>query len=158
MCRLCGCQFYISARENSVQAFTLHELHHHIVIPAQVPQVVNRNDVWVLEAAERLSLAEESLEQVRIIVEPTCHHLDRYLPIKVRVDGLVDNTHTAAADHVDDVILPDLGGYVRCRDRALPICRENEGRFTGISPRAWKPVSATRRARLRTRAILLRKL
>src|ERR1700741_3685568 len=87
-----------TAGKNRVQAFTLHELHHHVGIPAEVAQVVNRHDDGVLEAAERLGLAEEPLEQVRRIDKPAGHHLDRDLPIEVRVDGLINDTHTAATD------------------------------------------------------------
>ena len=77
-----------------------------------VADVVNLDDVRMLQAAERLRFSIETFEEIWIITKGTDHHLDRNQTVQMGIGCLIDNPHTSAADYVDDIVFPDLRGYV----------------------------------------------
>ena len=99
-------------RQHRIQVLALQILHYQIRIPVEVSQVVNRHDVRVNQAGQRLCLDEEPLQLCRIFREPAGDHLDGDWPVQVGIVGLVHHSHATAPDDLDNVILPDFCGHV----------------------------------------------
>ena len=61
-------------------------------------QPVDAADVWVVQRGEDLGFALEASQAVRVGRERLGQHLQRHVPVELRVAGLPDFTHTAFAD------------------------------------------------------------
>ena len=68
---------------------------------------VDRADVWMIQRRCGARLALEALERLRIADEIVREEFQRGKPAEPRVFGLVDHTHAAAAQLLDDAIVRD---------------------------------------------------
>src|SRR5271165_2355276 len=95
---------------SSIQTLTLQVFHDQVGIPVVVAEFEHRYDIGVLQAPERLSLAKEPRQHLRMLCKSTYDHLDCYESIELRVRRLVNDSHASAPDDTEDIVLPDLGG------------------------------------------------
>src|SRR5215469_167950 len=82
----------------------------------------------MLEAAGRLSFPEKTLQLVRIIREILGHHLDRHRPVQEWIVALVNHTHPAAPDDVENVVLPDFRRRSKGHTNPRPLARSSDAR------------------------------
>src|SRR5215469_5822141 len=82
----------------------------------------------MLEAAGRLSFPEKTLQLVRIIREILGHHLDRHRPVQEWIVALVNHTHPAAPDDVENVVLPDFRRRSKGHKNPGPLARSSVAR------------------------------
>ena len=135
--------------------------------------VVNGDDVRVLEARDRLCLAQQARPRRVLHALPGLDQLEGDLAIELRIVRAVDDAHRAGADALDDHVTPDPGARVElagCHARGScvgatvlhvfpplnaraesALCRTANGgsfRYSVFSP-AWRPIfhAATMRGR-----------
>ena len=77
----------------------------------------------MLQTAGGLGLTKETLKQVRIIGVAAGHHLDGYEAVQIRIGGLVNHTHAATTDDVDDVVLTDFCRFIGGHDGPTSLCQ-----------------------------------
>jgi hypothetical protein len=83
----------------------LEELHRDEVLPLVLLDRVDRADAGVVELRGRLGLALEALERRRVLRQLDRQELERHAAAELRVLGLVDDTHAAAAELPGDLVV-----------------------------------------------------
>src|ERR1700758_3608322 len=91
-----------------IETLSFQILHDEVGISLVISQFKYSDDIGMLQAARGLSFAEESFQQIRIVGIPAGHHLDGDQAVEKWIGGLVDDTHPAATNHIDHVVLADL--------------------------------------------------
>jgi hypothetical protein len=81
------------------QAAALDELHREVGPAVHVAGFVDLHDVGVTQAGDRLRLAQEPLEFLRLGVSAGQQHFHGDWSLEAHVPGLVDDAHAAAAQH-----------------------------------------------------------
>ena len=95
------------ARQLAGQADPLDELHREEVLPIDLADLEDRDDVRVLQPRRRLGLGAEPLD-VLVVREPARQdHLERHDPAQVHLPGAIDHAHTAAGDFGDQLIVAE---------------------------------------------------
>ncbi|MGC4079515.1 MAG: hypothetical protein QM702_21235 [Rubrivivax sp.] len=81
-------------------------------LPLDLPVVVERDDVRVLELREEARLLEEALQEVRLVlvVAVALDDLQRDGAIERLLRRVVDAPHSSASDGVEDLVLAVDGG------------------------------------------------
>ncbi len=120
--------------DEELELLAVEELHDDEEATLVLAQVVDDDDVRVVEAGAGLGFPVESGLQLVGDLRFARDHLERDEPIEDRVVGLVDGAHPAAADALDDPVLPDLldHGPASIRDpgtrrRRVPHCAKPRG-------------------------------
>src|SRR5581483_11595338 len=94
---------------------------------AALAGVVDRDDVRVVDRGHRLRLADEALAEVVVRRELREQRLQRSLAAEQDVLRVVDDAHTAFAEHADDAIAadlaPDTKRYGELTPRSWPRCK-----------------------------------
>ena len=80
------------------------QLHHRIDDARLVPDVVEREDVWMVQSRHRTRLALEAREPIGVALGLGGEHLDGDLAAEARVAGAIDLAHPAAANRADDFV------------------------------------------------------
>ncbi len=94
----------VAASEPLGQALALEILHHQVLGAVLVADVVQRADVRVAQARDRLRLALEPRPDRLVGGEAIRQHLDRDEPVEPRVEGTVDLAHSAGAHQLLDLV------------------------------------------------------
>ena len=94
-----------------VQRLALDALHHNIRRAVVVAQIVDGNDIGVVEAAGPAALLVEAGQHIVVAGEALGEGLDGHLAADLLVDAAIDDAHAAAAEHVDDLVLADVGDF-----------------------------------------------
>ena len=84
-------------------------LHHQEVGVTLLADVMERADVRMVQAGDRLRLTLEALSEIRIVGDMRREHLDGDGALEPRVGGLVDLAHAAGADEGRDVVAAESG-------------------------------------------------
>jgi hypothetical protein len=91
------------------QGLAGHVLHGREHLVAEHAGVVHRDDVGVLQLGQRLGLAQHPGVGLGVAGRGgRAHQLERDGPIQLRVVGLVDHAHAAAADQLEHHVTADL--------------------------------------------------
>ena len=69
-----------------------------------LPDFVDGADIGMVQSGSSTSLAAESFQRLRILRDILGEELERHKSTKLRVLGLVDDTHTPAAQLLDDAV------------------------------------------------------
>lgn len=93
-----------TARDDGRQIFTIDQFHDE----AAVDDAVDVGDVRVIQRGQRLCLAREAGEALRIECEEVGKDLDRDVAIELGIAGAIHLAHSAGADGGDDVVRPQL--------------------------------------------------
>ena len=99
------------------QRHAVDELHRHVDLVTERPDLVHGDDVGVAQAGERLGLAHQAglgLAAARLGVGRT-HQFDRYLAIELRIIGREHQPHAALAERPDDEVSADPRRHVGSR-------------------------------------------
>ena len=95
-------------REVVHQTLAIHPLHHQERDPIRGDAcLVDRRDLRMLQAPQRLCFASEQFLPTRIISAGAAHHLDRNFAARVLLLRGVDDTHPARSQHPRHPIRPD---------------------------------------------------
>ncbi len=86
--------------EERTQVRALDEPHHQVQPAVELPGVVNRHDVWMLERHRELGLPREPLAEAFVGGELGRHHLQRHDPLQTEVARTVDDAHAALTDQL----------------------------------------------------------
>ena len=85
------------------QIRAVHEFHDEEVKVLALPEVEHVDDCRMAESCHRSSLASKPLGEGRIITQVRPHQLHGNKSVELRLLCLIDNTHAAGADLVDDL-------------------------------------------------------
>ena len=94
--------------EHLGQAAPLDELHRKVRPAVEVADVVHLHDVRVPQPRDHLRFSRETLALAAGREGPGEQHLEGDGAVERPMHGLVDDPHSAAAQHLDDVIAGDL--------------------------------------------------
>ena len=94
------------ARDDLGQRLTLKQLGDRVGARAIPADVIDRDDMGVGEAGERLHLALEARERVRIVRERRRQHLDRDVTAEALVACAIDLAHATSAERADNLVRP----------------------------------------------------
>jgi len=86
-------------RETLLQRLTFDVLHHQVLDAILLADVVDRADVWVVEARDDLGFTPERAARRRIVRAVRRQDLDRDRPVQARVDSAVHLAHPAGRHH-----------------------------------------------------------
>ena len=89
--------------ELPAQRVPLEKLHHGVGDAVLVPEIVNRQDVWMRQRSDRFRLALEAGQGVGISCNGLREDLDRHVPIQLAIPRAVDLPHPACAQSRDDL-------------------------------------------------------
>ena len=78
-------------------------------------QAVDVRDVGVIERGEDMSFATETCEPIRIAGDTGQQHLDRHVPVQLRVPCAIHLAHTAGAECGDNFVRPKPGAGSQLR-------------------------------------------
>ena len=88
-----------------VQGFAAgQKLHHKVVVPVMLSNIVNCNDIWMCEIGNNTCLSYKPVAVLGICPGLTIQHLDRHFPIQSLVNSKVDARHAAFADFFFDLV------------------------------------------------------
>jgi hypothetical protein len=105
------------ARDEALQCFTAHELHHHEPFAFVLEQLVDGGDAWMTQTRHRDGLRPEAARDGRI-VQFGVENLDGDFAVQGLVDGAVHRPHPASTDALQDSILPYvLTDHLQSRSR-----------------------------------------
>ena len=76
---------------------------------AKLTKRVNGADLRVIEPGSGAGLAREPLEPLVVARVFGRQELERYVPAQLRLAGLVDNAHAAAADFGQNLVAGHIG-------------------------------------------------
>ena len=96
--------------EHVVEGRPVHELHGDVRQLTLLLDVVDGDDAGVREDARRARLAEEPLPQLLLLLGLARAEVDRLdgdRPADIRIDGVVNDAHGAAAELPDDLVPAD---------------------------------------------------
>ncbi len=93
-----------------VEVAPLDVLEDQVMPPLVEPPVVDRDDVRVVQRLGALGLADEPLEERRVLGQGPGQDLDRDDVAGFLVDGPEDVAHPARAQRLDQEIAPEPGG------------------------------------------------
>ena len=94
-----------AAGEAALERLPLEQLHRDEGAPLVLVRVVDRADVRVVEGRGRARLALEALDGLAVPGQLVRQELERHRAAQARVLGLVDDTHAAAADLLEDPVV-----------------------------------------------------
>ena len=92
------------------------QLHGEEALPLALLDRVDRADVRVVQRRRRARLAQEALDGGRRRRQLGRQELERDDPAEAEILGLVDDTHAAGAETIDDPVMRDGLPYHACRD------------------------------------------
>jgi hypothetical protein len=92
-----------AARQPRFERLPLDELHDQGAVRGQIFEAVDVGDRRVIERGERLRLAREARDAIRIARERLGEHLDRDVTIQLEIARTVYATHAARAGVGDDL-------------------------------------------------------
>ncbi len=99
-------------QERLAQRLALEELRDRVGHRPFVPEIMNREDVGMRQRRDRLRLAPEPRERVRILREALRQHLDRHGPLQPRIPRPIHLPHPARAERRQDLVRPELRSRV----------------------------------------------
>ena len=90
-----------------LQRGTIQILHHEEGFAALLADVVDRADVWMVQCRRGFRLATKPLQRLPILRQIFREKFQRDEASEPGVLGLVDDTHAAAAEFLDDPVVRD---------------------------------------------------
>src|SRR5262249_40942667 len=97
--------------EGAAERLALEELHDGVRDAALAPDVVEREDVRVRERGNRLRLALETRERLRILGHPLRQTLDGDVAAEPRVARAVDLAHPSRSQRREDLVGAESSSY-----------------------------------------------
>ena len=101
------------ARELRCEVTAVHKLQHQAGLAVVLADLVDLHDVGVLQAGRRLGLTPEAGQLLGVGLVAGSQQLQGHDPIQGHLPGLVDHTHSAAAQLRQEFITP--GSRLRTR-------------------------------------------
>ena len=98
-------QFHGTPGDHVLQGHAIQILHGDKRLAVLLANVVNGADVGMVQRGSRLRLALEAAERLRILGHFIGQKLERDEAVQPRVLGLIDHTHAAAAQLVDNAVM-----------------------------------------------------
>ena len=95
------------ATHQVAQGMIGHILHDKVADVISDAKVINGQDVRVTQLSYGTCLADKTLLKVGSESVLRWQHLDRHIPVQACLIGLVDRSHAARADRLDDAILTE---------------------------------------------------
>lgn len=89
--------------------------------PVDLPEIVDRDDVRVREPGDGLRFAGEALAELRILRGRGVQHLQRHVPIALRVVRQIHLTHPTAAEQAADLVRPQRAPAPRSLVHGRPL-------------------------------------
>ena len=89
------------------QAVAVDEFQGEVRPPFRLADVIDLDDVGMPQAGHGLGFLAKALELLRPRVRPGQDHLQGHEPIEPDLPGLVDDTHAAAAELAEDLVIGD---------------------------------------------------
>src|SRR5579863_8874883 len=109
---------------------------------------MNRADVGMIECRRRLRFTLKTFQRLVIFREPLGQEFQRHEAMEFGVLGLVDDTHPAAAELLEDAIVGDrLANHCRA-----PRCVGHRSPHGWASQRASRPLMSAKRTARNSRA------
>jgi len=102
-----------------LQRIALEQLHHHEVQPVLHVEVVDLDDVGVAEGGHGACLPAETRQEFLLLHQVGAQHLDRHVPVELRVVGLVDLGHPAATERLEDAVFAERLTFQGGEDHVL---------------------------------------
>ena len=84
-------------------------LQHHVLLAFVLHQIVNRDDIGVLQAANGARLGDQCLQRLRRLAIDA-YGFQRHRALQLRIVGKIDGTVTALAEQLDDLKTADILG------------------------------------------------
>lgn len=94
------------------QVRAVHELHDEVVQPVGLPKIEDGDDVLVAQFGQRAGFAREAFGKRRIGTDLRRQDLYRHQPIQPRLARLVNRTHPAFTQQLDDLKLRKVLGQL----------------------------------------------
>ena len=112
-----------------LQRLALEQLHRNEVLPLMLVDVVDGADVRMIQGGGRLGLPLESLQRMAVLGQLFGQELQGDGALEPGVLGLVDDTHAAAAELLQDPVvrygLADAGAAAFGSESTLPLIKED---------------------------------
>ena len=89
------------------QDCAIEKLHHDERMPILIADIVNHADVGMIERRSSLCFALEACQRLRVSRYFIREKLECHETVQSGVLGLVDHTHTATAEFLDDEVVRD---------------------------------------------------
>ena len=87
-----------------LQGNTLDQLHNDVVRHHRGGHIVNRNDIGVAEHGNSLAFRMETAAEILVLQVIILQNLDRNQPVQPVAAGFINNSHTAAAQHFQNLV------------------------------------------------------
>ena len=87
-----------------LQGCTIEKFHHDVGAPILLADVVNHADVGMVEGGGSLRFTLETRQGLRVFRYIIRQELERHEAVQAGVLGLVNHTHSAAAQLLDDAV------------------------------------------------------
>jgi hypothetical protein len=98
-------------RQALCQRLAVEKLHDEIRHASLIAHVVQRTDVWMIEARDAAGFAVESIAKLRVGGEHIGQDLDGHDPIQPRITRAIDFTHPARANRGDDIVWTEASAW-----------------------------------------------
>ena len=108
-----------AARQPLREIFPIDELHHQ----RPIFNAIHLRDVGMIQRRERLRLACESRQALRIAREQLRKNLDRDIAVQARIAGAIHLPHSTGADVTGDLVRPDTIAALHARSILPRACR-----------------------------------
>src|SRR5271154_2455550 len=99
-----------------LQRRAIHEFHGDKRLAVLLANLVDRADVGMIQRGGRARLSPEAFQSLRNLCHAVREKLQRHEPAKRRILRLIDNTHTSAAEPLDDSVVRDSLANHRAHD------------------------------------------
>ena len=110
-----------SVLEPAGECLTVQVLHHQVIDPVLMANIVQRADMGMAQAGDGLGLTVEPFAQLRITGEVLGQNLDGDVAIEARILGAIDLAHSSGAESRHDLVgaKTHADGKRHCRSRSV---------------------------------------
>ena len=100
-----GLSLHRSSGDAVFQSQPIQKLHSDKALALVLADFVDSADVGMVQGRSRAGFAAKSFQCLRILRDILRQELERYKSAKGGVLGLINHTHAAAAEHLDDAVM-----------------------------------------------------
>ena len=118
-----------------VERLALEQLHGDERLAVLFADLVNRADVRMIERRRRPRLEPEALGRLRAALQIAWQELQRDVPAKRQILGLIDDAHAARTDAAQDPIVGDLSAF-----ESAHACESGGSGRAHVTPKSGGPL------------------
>src|SRR5205807_6600624 len=93
------------------QAFSFDVVHGEVRLALVLADFVNGHDIWMLQLSDGLGLGAKALHVRRAGHLPAENRFDRHDPVQPDLAGLVNDSHTAAGDFLQQFVISETADF-----------------------------------------------